>query len=75
MAVSPWKLLRNRNFNEFIRRTDQHFHTEELTEEHLDVKIRRDKGFAEMFHNGPNVNYDNGLRNGQYVNKNVVLDN
>lgn len=61
-AVTPWKVLRNRNFNDFIRKTDQHFHTENLADEHLDVKIRRDKGYAEMFHNGEKVNYDNGLR-------------
>ena len=62
ISVTPWKVLRNRNFNEFIRQTDRHFHTENLIDEHLDVKIRRDKGYAEMFHNGENVNYDNGLR-------------
>lgn len=61
-AVSPWKVLRSRNFTKFIQKTDLHFHTENLIDEHLDVKSRRDKGYAEMFHNGENVNYDNGLR-------------
>lgn len=61
-AVTPWKVLRDRNFIKFIKKTDQHFHTENLTDEHIDVKIQRNKGYAEIYHNGPMINYDNGFR-------------
>lgn len=62
MSIAHYKKLRQCNMTGFIEKTNKHFNTKELTEEHLDVKIVRDKGYAEMYHNGCKVNYDNGFR-------------
>ena len=47
---------------EYIKVLYKHFGTEELIDEHMDIKTARDEGFARMFHNGERVNYDNGFR-------------
>lgn len=61
-TVTLWNLLKVLNFDRFIHETYKRFHTPELEQEHHDVKILKDKGYMEMFHNGEKVNYDNGHR-------------
>lgn len=61
-SIGLWKLRCKRNNKSYIRRTFKKFHTEELTEEHFDSKVLRDRGYAEIYHNGKYVNFDNGFR-------------
>ena len=61
-SVVVWKIIKKHNFSDYVRKIYKKFHTENLTEEHLDIKARRDKGYAEKYHNGKYINYDNGFR-------------
>jgi len=61
-SIGFWRVRRDRNFKSYIKNTYVKFKTEELTEEHLDRRVLRSKGYAETYHNGEFVNYDNGFR-------------
>lgn len=62
MSITHYKKIRHHSMTAFIEKTNHHFNTEDLAEEHLNVKTIRDKGSAEIYHNGCKVNYDNGFR-------------
>lgn len=57
-----FKRLLKSGFSEYIRKLYKYFGTEELTDEHLDIKTARDEGFARLYHNGERINFDNGFR-------------
>lgn len=61
-SIFKFKKIRKKNMTDFITSTNNHFNTEDLTDEHLDVKTVCSKGYAELFHNGEKVNYENGFR-------------